>query len=131
MQAWINTEDEKSVKILAEELEKAVKADKSKTLLAFMIFVNPKKEPVEEYAKRLQKFVTDNKLEKVGVAYLPGPTDSAVEKYRINAEAKNTVFFVRESKIDRKLVNLELNESGISTLKDGIKAILPRQLGGS
>ena len=131
MQAWINTEDEKSVKALAEELEKAVKADKSKTLLAFMIFINPKKEPVEEYVKRLQKFVSDNKLDKVGVAYLPGPSDPAIEKYNINAEAKSTLFFVREGKIDRKLVNLELNESGISTLKDGIKAILPRQLGSS
>ena len=131
MQAWINTEDEKSVKVLAEELEKAVKADKSKTLLAFMIFVNPKKEPVQEYAKRLQKFVSDNKLEKVGVAYLPGPTDPAIEKYKINAEAKSTLFFVRETKVEKKLINLEMTESGIATLKDGIKAILPRQLGAS
>ncbi len=117
------------MKVLAEELEKAVKEDKSKTLLAFMIFVNPKKEPVEEYAKRLQKFVSDNKLEKVGVAYLPGPSDSAVEKYKIklDSEVKNTLFFVREGKIERKLVNLEHTESGITSLKEALRAILPRQ----
>lgn len=126
MQVWVNTDTMQNVGDLAVELEKEVKANADKRLKAFIIFINPSSESKDALTRNLEKLAADRKLDKVALAYLSGPNDSALPDYQIvpDAKLKNVVFVYKDKQVDSKLVSLVADSKGLKALDGAIDNVV-------
>ncbi len=125
VQAWINTDNEKNVDALIGALEKASKKHAAKNFKAFVVFINPNREPGDTVKARLAKIGEKHSLQHVALTYLPGPDHEAVKGYGVNTDprVRNTIFIYRNRTVDAKMVNFEANEKGIAALYDAIQHV--------
>jgi len=126
VQVWVNTDTMQNVGDLAVELEKEVKANADKRLKAFIIFINPSSESKDALTRNLEKLAADRKLDKVALAYLSGPNDSALPDYQIvpDAKLKNVVFVYKDKQVDSKLVSLVADSKGLKALDGAIDNVV-------
>jgi hypothetical protein len=125
VQVWINSDTDENVAALARALEQRVRAKSKQKLLAFMFFINPQSEPAATVTRQLEQVAKANKIERVGLAYLPGPREPAVGLYKINTgeQVRNTVFVYRSGKVAGKFVNLEADPEDLRALDMAIQKV--------
>ncbi len=126
MQVWINADDPKNVAAIGEALEKAVKANQSKQLKGFLIFIKPNGRSVQSLSSDMKNLAADKKLDGLGLAYVSGPRDEGVSLYKINTDekVKNTIFVYRDKTLAAKLVNLLADDKGLAALDSAIQQVL-------
>jgi protocatechuate 3,4-dioxygenase beta subunit len=126
VQVWVNTDNTKNVGAIASALEKAVNEHSDKELKAFVIFIKPKEETDQAITKQLEDLAADKKLDKIGMAYIPGPKDEAAQGYQINTDpkVKNTVFVYKQKTVEDRFVNLKGDDKGITSLNKAIANVL-------
>jgi hypothetical protein len=126
VQVWVNADDAKNVAAIVDDLEKETRANADKKMKAFVIFINPDKQPKDAITKRLKELAAKEKVQNVALAFLPGPDNEAVQDYKINTDAqvKNTVFVYRNRKVDAKFVNFVADKQGLTDLNAAVKHVL-------
>lgn len=126
MQVWINSDDEKNVQDLAVALEGLAAKHSGKKFISLMVFMNPKSEKAAAMKVRLEKLAADKKIGKAALAYLSGPDDGAISKYKINTDAaiKNTVFVYKNARLRDKMVNLVADAKGLEALDAAVQKVV-------
>lgn len=119
VQVWVNGDKLENVAKIADTLEGAIKMEGADKLKAFIVFIKPQNESVDETKAQLSMVAAKCNLHNVGLLYVDGPKSSAVEEYKINTDAsvKNTVIVYHKRTVDANFVNLKGNEAGIKSLK--------------
>ncbi len=121
----MNTDDEKNVTAIAEDLEQQTKEHSAQDLKAFIVFMNPKGEADAALKKDLEKLAGDKKLHNVALLYVNGPKDPAVGGYEINPDSKvkNTVLVYKNKTVSANFVNLVADKQGLESLNSAIKSV--------
>lgn len=91
IQVWVNGDDEANVLALIRQLSEIVKENEAEEMKAFVIVVSHCEMCVEKAERLGEEAGVDN----VAVAFI-GADHQAIEDYKINLEAKNTVMFYRD-----------------------------------
>jgi protein-disulfide isomerase len=122
VQVWVNGDDIKNVAAIAKQLQAATEANKGKEFKAMVVFLaSPSKVDATKAAvKDASKMVKAND---VAMSVL-STDDDAVKAYRINLEAKNTVFVYKNWKVADTMVNLKGDAKGLGALNTAINGVL-------
>ena len=106
IQVWIN-EDGENASALLEATNNLVSSHKSDGLLGFVMFIRgPETKPI------LEKLATEKNINSAVVTCLPkGKKDSALQRYRINPEAKNTILVYKRKIVTANFVNINAKKS--------------------
>lgn len=120
VQVWVNGDDMNNVASIAKTLNKAM--DGNKEFKALVVFVTDNANKGELSAK-IEKAAATPGLGTVGMAVID-KSNEAIKAYKINLQAKNTVFVYRNWKVQEKFVDLKGDEKGLATLNNAIKSVL-------
>lgn len=120
---WFNHANLDHLAAWTTRLEKEMEFRGEKELRIFMIYMNPfYKENDSETAisiiqKKIREWCEELGLKKVAMTWIPSPTDKETAGlYKINPEAKNTVFVYRKRRIAAKWVNVEYDDATIESI---------------
>lgn len=104
---FVGADDEENVVRLARRLEEEAARLATKGFRVFLVDTNAWKRPAAEVEKRLQALAERAGLRNVALSYLSGPGDPALSDYRIDAEAKNTVFVYAAHRVRATFVDVD------------------------
>lgn len=120
VQVWVNGDDMDNVASIAKTLNTAMGSNKDFKGLVVFLTDGANKSKLNE---KIAKAAATPGLGEVGMALLD-KSDESVKKYKINLEAKNTVFVYKNWKVEQKFVDLKGDEKGIAKLNEAIKSVL-------
>ncbi len=110
---WINHTNLEQMNDFVKRMEKEMEHRGEKKLRVFMVYMNPVYKENEESAygiiqKKVKEWCEQQQLTKVAVVWVPSPVDKESSGlFKINPEAKNTVFVYKKRKVAAKWVNLD------------------------
>ena len=109
---WINHTNLEQMNDFARQMEKEMELRGDKKLRVFMIYMNPgykEKDQAADFTRDMvRKWCEQQQLNRVAVVWVPSPTDKeSARLFKINEEAKNTVFVYKKRKVAAKWVNLD------------------------
>lgn len=119
---WFNHANLDHMKEFVLALESEMKARGEKNLRVFLIYMNPfyKQSTDTEsqiVGRKLKAWCEEQRLEKVAFTWIPSPVDpETAGVYKINPEAKNTVFVYKSRKVAAKWVNVEYDEKTLTDI---------------
>lgn len=120
---WFNHANVDQLKEVILRLEQEMKARGTKNLRVFLVYMNPFYEQnqnatAEEILKgKLKKWCDEQNLKQVAFTWIPSPVDQETAGlYKINPKAKNTVFVYKKRKVTAKWVNMEYDNSMVTTI---------------
>ena len=93
-----------------------------KNMRVFIVYMNPfyKDNDAEGFRilqGKIRKWCEDLQLNKVAVVWVPSPIDEeSSQLFKINPEAKNTVFIYKKRKVAAKWVNMEYDEENTKAI---------------
>lgn len=119
VQVWVNGDEMGNVHSIAKTLNKAM--DGNKDFKALVVFVTDGNN--DALASKIEKAAATPGLGAVGMAVLD-KSNEAIKAYKINLEAKNTVFVYKNWKVEQKFVDLKGDEKGLAKLNEAIKSVL-------
>lgn len=123
---WFNHANLDGLKDFAITLESEMLNRGEKNLRVFLIYMNPfyKENNTEGQTilgRKLRKWCDEQGLKHVAMLWVPSPVDAKTcGLYKINPEAKNTVFVYKKRTVVAKWVNMEYNDE---TIKELLKKI--------
>lgn len=122
VQVWVNGDKMENVSKIADTLDASIKMQGANKLKAFIIFIKPNGVTRGAILRQLRMVAEKCHLANVALAYVNGPKDDAVEKYKINTNpsVKTTIMVYHNSKVDANFVNLQGDEKGIMSLKSAL-----------
>ena len=97
---FINDADEEDVRALVRVLSESREKYKDQKFRAFLLFVDREK-------SELIKLNQDEKSDNIALTQLKGKDDEAIEAYKVNPEAKSTVFVYKKRILAAKIVNFD------------------------
>lgn len=106
--------------VLSLESEMATRGEKN--LRVFLIYMNPfYKQTTDKESqivgRKLKAWCEEQRLEKVAFTWIPSPVDpETAGVYKINPEAKNTIFVYKNRRVAAKWVNVEYDEKTLTDI---------------
>lgn len=124
VQVWVNGDDAKNVKAIADIVNASVAKHSDKQFKGFVIFLADKANG-EMLEKKLAKMAEEAKYKDIALAWLP-KDDEAVGNYKVSVsdEVKNTVFIYKNKKVASKLVNVSADEAKLGELQAAIEQVV-------
>jgi len=125
---WFNHANLDQMSEFAKALETEMKLRGEKDLRVFLIYMNPfydqgNDEGEEILGRKIRKWCDEQGLKHVAMLRVPSPFDpKSCGIYKINPEAKNTVFVYKKRKVVRKWVNIEYNDEMLNTILMNFKS---------
>ncbi len=119
---WFNHANLDQLGEFAKDLEKEMKIRGEKKLRVFLVYMNPSHnqntDKGEEILRgKIRKWCDEQGLKRVAMLSVPSPVDpKTCGLYKINPEAKNTVFVYKKRKIAAKWVNLEYTNESLNEI---------------
>ena len=119
---WFNHANLDELKDFAIKLEAEMINRGEKKLRVFLIYMNPfyKENNSEGQAilgRKLRKWCDETGLKHVAMLWVPSPVDKETcGLYKINPEAKNTVFVYKKRAVVAKWVNTEYNDAAVKEI---------------
>ena len=125
LMVWFNHANLDHMKEFAQYLENEMKERGEKNLRVFLIYMNPfyqtnHSEGEKILGRKIRQWCAEAGLKKVAMVWIPSPVDPETSGlYRINPEAKNTVFLYKKRKLAARWVNIDYSiESARELLRD-------------
>jgi protocatechuate 3,4-dioxygenase beta subunit len=119
---WINHSNLSEMNDFVKRMEKEMIQHGEKKLRVFMVYMNPEYKKYEgsdcaAIQEKVRRWCEKQKLDKVAVVWVPSPVDGESSRlFKINAEAKNTVFIYKKRKVAAKWVNLDYTEESATAI---------------
>lgn len=110
----------------AKKLESEIKKRGENNLRVYLVYMNPfysqNSEPgIERLRKKIRQRCDEEGLKKVSMLWVSNPMDvKSCGLYKINPEAKNTVFVYENNKINSKWVNIEYDEESLKAILNSL-----------
>jgi protocatechuate 3,4-dioxygenase beta subunit len=110
---WFNHANVDQMKNFAKNFETEMIHRGEKKLRVFLVYMNPfynqnDAKGLEILGRKLRTWCDEQNLKHVAMLWVPSPIDAATcGKYKINPEAKNTVFIYKKRTVVDKWVNIE------------------------
>ncbi len=120
VQVWVNGDDMENVASIAKTLNKQMAGNKDFKALVVFLTDDAKKAGLTD---KISKAAATPGLGEVGMAVL-SKSDASVKAYKINLDAKNTVFVYKNWKVANTFVDMKGDEKGIAKLNEAIKNVL-------
>jgi hypothetical protein len=119
VQAWVTNGDQKSIMAFAKTLDGAM-AKHGDKFKAMVVIVAPKNahQMIEKNAPAM-----NGMFKNVSISYL-SPDHEAVKAYKVNVQAKNTVFAYKNWKVENKMVDVMADEKGLGALSAAIETLV-------
>lgn len=120
VQAWVTNGDRETIIGMAKALDGAMEKYASKEFKAMVVIVAPKAQTaeIEKNAPMMQKM-----FKNVSISYLT-PDNPAVKAYKVNLQAKNTVFAYKNWKVASKFVDVKADQKGLAEVGAAIDALV-------
>jgi hypothetical protein len=106
----------------AKTLEKEMISRGEKNLRVFLVYMNPfykQNSPKGEeiLGRKIRTWCNETGLKHVAMLWIPSPVDpESCGLYKINPEAKNTVFVYKKRRVTAKWVNIEYNNETLNSI---------------
>lgn len=119
---WINHANLDQMKQFVKKMEREMTQRGEKNMRVFIIYMNPfyKDNDAEGFRilqGKIRKWCEEQQLNKVAVVWVPSPVDEeSAQLFKINPEAKNTVFIYKKRKVVAKWINMEYDEENTKTI---------------
>lgn len=119
---WFNHANLDQMSEFAKTLESEMKSRGEKNLRVFLVYMNPfhnGNNPQAEkiLGKKIWKWCDEQGLKRVAMLWIPSPVDpETCGLYKINPEAKNTVFVYKKRKVAAKWVNIEYDNESLKAI---------------
>ena len=124
---WFNHANLDQLQDFAKTLENEMKQRGEKNLRVFLVYMNPfyKKDQQgqEILGRKIRLWCQKQGLKKVAMVWVPSPVDpKTCGLYKINPDAKNTVFVYKKRIVIDKLVNIEYDGHEVKEILKQIDA---------
>jgi protocatechuate 3,4-dioxygenase beta subunit len=122
LMVWFNHANPDQLKPLALQLEAEMMRRGEGKLRVFLIYMNPfynknDTEGTKILQRKLTRWCEDQNLQKVALVWVPSPIDeNTCQIYRINPEAKNTVFLYKKRMVVAKWINMDYDQTALKTV---------------
>lgn len=119
---WFNHANLEHMASFVKNLESEMKNRSEKNFRVFLVYMNPfhnqnSRQGEEILGGKIRKWCNEEGLKKVSMLWVPSPTDSKTCRlYKINPEAKNTVFVYKKRKVVAKWVNIEYDDASLESI---------------
>ncbi len=119
---WFNHANLDELSGFAKNLEKEMELRGEKKLRVFLVYMNPfhnqnTNKGEEILGRKLRKWCNEQGLKRVAMLWVPSPVDpKSCGLYKINPEAKNTLFVYKKRKIAAKWVNIEYDDESLKEI---------------
>lgn len=119
---WFNHSNLDHMKEFVLSLESEMATRGEKNLRVFLIYMNPfYKQTTDKESqivgRKLKAWCEEQRLEKVAFTWIPSPVDpETAGVYKINPEAKNTIFVYKNRRVAAKWVNVEYDEKTLTDI---------------
>jgi len=120
---WFNHSNLDQMNEFAKNLETEMEKRGEKKFRVFLVYMNPSyKENNNDREKliiqeKIRTWCENQGLDKVAMTWIPSPLDTETAGlYKINPEARNTVFVYKKRKVVAKWVNIEYNNETLETI---------------
>ena len=119
---WFNHANVEHMQNFVVALEKEMVSRGEKKLRVFLVYMNPfynqnSATGNEILGRKLRKWADETGLKHVALLWVPSPEDpKTCGLYKINPEAKNTVFVYKKRKVVEKWVNIEYDDEMLKTI---------------
>ncbi len=113
---WFNHANLDQMSDFVQKLENEMEHRGEKNFRVFLVYMNPFHDQNDDKGEailreKIKKWCTAHNLEKVAMVWIPSPVDEKTTGiYKINPDAKNTVFVYKKRKVVAKRVNVEYND---------------------
>jgi protocatechuate 3,4-dioxygenase beta subunit len=115
---WFNHANLDHMAAFVQRLEKEMEQRGEKNFRVFLIYMNPfyreNNTPVEKgiIGRKIREWCEEQGLKKVAMTWIPSPVDKETAGiFKINPEAKNTVFAYKKRRVAAKWVNIEYDDA--------------------
>ena len=119
---WFNHANLDQLNEFAKTLEKQMEKQGEKKLRVFLVYMNPfyKQNSItgeDVLGRKIRQWCAEQGLRRVAMVWVPSPVDEETcGLYKINPEAKNTVFVYKKRTIVGKWVNIEYNDETVNAI---------------
>ena len=120
---WFNHANLDQMTEFAKNLEKEMEIRGEKNFRVFLVYMNPFYKEINDNEERtiigrkIRQWCQKEHLKKVAMLWIPSPVDhQTAALYKINPEAKNTVFVYKKRKITSKWVNIEYDDTSLKAI---------------
>jgi protocatechuate 3,4-dioxygenase beta subunit len=119
---WFNHANLDHMADFVKSLEDEMRTRGESKLRVFLVYMNPfhKQNSNAEsqiVSRKLKEWCQSQQLEKVAFTWIPSPVDpETAGVYKINPDAKNTVFVYKSRKVAAKWVNIEYDQATLKTI---------------
>jgi protocatechuate 3,4-dioxygenase beta subunit len=124
---WFNHANLDQMKNFVTTLETEMEHRGVKKLRVFLVYMNPfykenDTEGLRILQNKIRKWCEQQNLERVAMVWIPSPVDKETAgTYKINPEAKNTVFVYKKRKVIAKWVNIEYDNESLKRILEKIE----------
>jgi len=119
---WFNHANVEQLENFAKNFETKMIQEGDKKLKVFLVYMNPfynqnSAQGQQILERKLKKWCNDNGLRHIGLLWIPSPVDEkSCGIYKINPEAKNTIFLFEKRRVVDKWVNIEYDDATLKTI---------------
>jgi protocatechuate 3,4-dioxygenase beta subunit len=119
---WINHTNLEQMNDFVKRMEKEMIQRGEKKLRVFVVYMNPaynqnKEETYSSIQKKVKEWCEQQQLNKVAVVWVPSPVDQESSRlFKINPDARNTVFVYKKRKVAAKWVNLDYTQENADNI---------------
>ncbi len=119
---WFNHANLDQMSEFLKTLENEMKIRSEKNLRVFLVYMNPfynqnSQQREDVIGRNIRNWCNEAGLKRVAMLWVPSPTDpKTCGLYKINPDAKNTVFVYKKRKVTAKWVNIEYNDESLKTI---------------
>jgi protocatechuate 3,4-dioxygenase beta subunit len=119
---WFNHANLDQLSGFAKKLESEIEKRGEKKFRVFLVYMNPfykqnSSSGEEILGRKIRKWCDEQGLKRVAMVWVPSPADAETcGLYKINPDAKNTVFVYKKRTIVDKWVNVEYNDDMLSAI---------------
>ncbi len=123
---WFNHANLDELSGFSKKMESEMENRGEKNFRVFLIYMNPfhnqnNPEGEEVLRGKIRKWCGEQHLQKVAVLWIPSPVDEKTAGlYKVNPEAKNTVFVYRKRKVVAKWVNIKYDDASLKTILEKV-----------
>jgi protocatechuate 3,4-dioxygenase beta subunit len=125
---WFNHANLDGLSRFAKNLENEMEFRGEKNFRVFLVYMNPfygqNNAKGEEILRgKISKWCDDERLKKVAVLWIPSPVDEKTAGlYKINPQAKNTVFVYKKRKVAAKWIDIDYSDESVKAILKKIDA---------
>jgi protocatechuate 3,4-dioxygenase beta subunit len=120
---WFNHANLDHMSEFVQTLEREMELRDEKNLRVFFIYMNPfydrniSTTEIGIIGRKIREWCEKQNLQKVAITWIPSPVDAnTAGLYKINPEAKNTVFVYKQRRVTAKWVNIEYDSNSLQTI---------------